>query len=228
MFVLFNSTLNHIGGVMISMFASSAVDCGFECQSGQINDYKIGICCFASKNDDLMLQNQNNMPQWSYMSPRGVMLQWIKTPTKRAGLVQSGHHCHHMIERSLFSPWYHIKQQSLIYYIHCKNIINDINWNTVKPVFRGHLWDKEQMVSQYKWSLKRGSIHMKCSMIGKEKGDCLINVTPSAGLTVTVVIGKLTLTSIRKCWCWRFRTVVNNNIIISMNIIFNYFINRLF
>jgi hypothetical protein len=31
-------------------------------------------------------------------------------------------------------------------------------------------------------------------MIGKEKGDCLINVTPSAGLTVTVVIGKLTLT----------------------------------
>jgi hypothetical protein len=38
---------------------------------------------------------------------------------------------------------------------------------------------------------------MKCSMIGKEKGDCLINVTPSAGLTVTVVIGKLTLTSIR-------------------------------
>ena len=39
-----------------------------------------------------------------------------------------------------------VKQQTLIYYIHCKNIINNNNWNTAKPVLRGHLWDKEQMI----------------------------------------------------------------------------------
>jgi hypothetical protein len=33
-----------IGGVMVSMLASSAVDRGLEPQTGQINDYEIGIC----------------------------------------------------------------------------------------------------------------------------------------------------------------------------------------
>jgi hypothetical protein len=41
--------LNHIGCVMFSMLASSAVDCGFESRSGQTKDYKIGICCFSAK-----------------------------------------------------------------------------------------------------------------------------------------------------------------------------------
>ena len=36
--------MNRIGGVMISMHASSAVDRGFEPWSGQTKDYKIGIC----------------------------------------------------------------------------------------------------------------------------------------------------------------------------------------
>ena len=37
--------MNRICGVMVSMLTSSAVDCGFEPQSGQTNkDYKIGIC----------------------------------------------------------------------------------------------------------------------------------------------------------------------------------------
>ena len=40
------SLFNHIGGVMVSVLASSAVDRGFEQRSGQTNDYKIGICCF--------------------------------------------------------------------------------------------------------------------------------------------------------------------------------------
>ena len=35
-------TLDRIGGVMISVLTSSAVDCGFEPRSGQIKDYKIG------------------------------------------------------------------------------------------------------------------------------------------------------------------------------------------
>jgi hypothetical protein len=40
---------NHIGGIMVSMLTSSEVDRGFEPWSGQIKDYKIGICCFSAK-----------------------------------------------------------------------------------------------------------------------------------------------------------------------------------
>jgi hypothetical protein len=40
---------NRIGGVMISVLASSAVDRGFEHRSGQTKDYTIGICCFSAK-----------------------------------------------------------------------------------------------------------------------------------------------------------------------------------
>jgi hypothetical protein len=35
---------NRIGGVMVSVLASSTVDRGFEPRSGQNKDYKIGIC----------------------------------------------------------------------------------------------------------------------------------------------------------------------------------------
>ena len=41
--------LYRIGGVMVSVLASSAVDCGFEPRSGQTKDYKIGICCFSAE-----------------------------------------------------------------------------------------------------------------------------------------------------------------------------------
>ena len=34
---------NHIDGVMVSVFASSAVDRGFEHRSGQTKDFKIGF-----------------------------------------------------------------------------------------------------------------------------------------------------------------------------------------
>ena len=44
---------NHIGGVMVSVLASRAVDCGFVPQSGQAKDYKIGICCFSTKHEAL-------------------------------------------------------------------------------------------------------------------------------------------------------------------------------
>ena len=37
--------LSRIGGVMVSVLASSAVDRG----SGQTKDYTIGICCFSAK-----------------------------------------------------------------------------------------------------------------------------------------------------------------------------------
>ena len=42
-------TINHIGGVMVSVPpASSVADRRFEPQSGEIEDYKIGICCFSA------------------------------------------------------------------------------------------------------------------------------------------------------------------------------------
>ena len=59
---------------MVSVFDSSAVDRGFEPQSGQTNDYKIYICCFSatckhaefrSKSKDWLAHNQNNVSEWS-------------------------------------------------------------------------------------------------------------------------------------------------------------------
>ena len=44
-----NLEYNRIGGVMVSVLASSAVDLGFEPRSGQTKDFKIGICCFSAK-----------------------------------------------------------------------------------------------------------------------------------------------------------------------------------
>jgi hypothetical protein len=41
--------INRTGGVMVSVFASSVVDRVFESQSGQIKDYKIGICSNFAK-----------------------------------------------------------------------------------------------------------------------------------------------------------------------------------
>ena len=41
---------NSIGGVMVSVFALSALDCRFEPPSGQTKEYKIAIqCCFSAK-----------------------------------------------------------------------------------------------------------------------------------------------------------------------------------
>jgi hypothetical protein len=60
--------LNRIVGIMVSVLASSAVDCGFELRSGQTKDYEIGICCFSAKHTalrrkskDWLAWNQNNV-----------------------------------------------------------------------------------------------------------------------------------------------------------------------
>jgi hypothetical protein len=67
---------------MVSMLASSVVDRGFEPQSGQTKDFKVGICCFSAKNaalrrksKDWLALNQNNVSEWSDMSTRGLLLQ---------------------------------------------------------------------------------------------------------------------------------------------------------
>ena len=61
---------NRIGGVIISVLASSAVDRGFEPRSGQTKDYKIGICCFSTKHaalrrksKDWLAQNQDDVSE---------------------------------------------------------------------------------------------------------------------------------------------------------------------
>jgi hypothetical protein len=59
---------HRIGGVMVSVLASSAVDRGFEPRSGQTKDYTIGICCFSAKHaalrrksKDWLARIQNNV-----------------------------------------------------------------------------------------------------------------------------------------------------------------------
>jgi hypothetical protein len=89
--------VNRINGLMVSVLASSVVDCGFvlasslvdcgfEPRSGQTKNYEIGICCFAAKHaalrrkgKDWSAQNENNVSEWSDMSTRGLLFQWSST-----------------------------------------------------------------------------------------------------------------------------------------------------
>jgi hypothetical protein len=81
-FVSISTLLDHIGGVMVSVLASSAIDREFEPQTGQIKDYNIGICCFSAKHaalrrksKDWLARNQNNVSEWSDMSIHGLLFQ---------------------------------------------------------------------------------------------------------------------------------------------------------
>jgi hypothetical protein len=54
----------------ISVLMVSVVDCGFELQSGQTKDCKIGMCCFPAKHatlrrkiKDWLARNQDNVSQ---------------------------------------------------------------------------------------------------------------------------------------------------------------------
>jgi len=65
---------------------SSTVDCGFDPQSGQTKNYKIGICCFSAKqttlrrkSKDWSTRNQNNVSEWNDMSTRRLLFQWART-----------------------------------------------------------------------------------------------------------------------------------------------------
>ena len=78
----FHAEGNRIGGVMVCVLASNAVDRGFEPRSRQTKDYKIGIFCFSAKHvalrrksKDWLSQNQNNVSEWSDMSTRGLLFQ---------------------------------------------------------------------------------------------------------------------------------------------------------
>ena len=67
-----------IGGLMVSVLVSSAVDRGFESQSGHTKDCKIGICCFSDKHaslrrkrKDWLARNQENVSRWGNMAISG-------------------------------------------------------------------------------------------------------------------------------------------------------------
>ena len=73
---------NCIGGVMVSVLASSVVDRGFEPRPGQTKDYDIGICCFSTKyvalrrkSKDWLARDKNNVSEWSCMSTHGLLFQ---------------------------------------------------------------------------------------------------------------------------------------------------------
>ena len=69
-------------GVMVSMLTSNEVDRGFEPQSDQAKDYKIGICCFSAKHaalrrmsKDWLARIQDNVSEWGYTSIQGLLFQ---------------------------------------------------------------------------------------------------------------------------------------------------------
>ena len=76
----------HVGGVMVSVLASSAVDRGFEPRSSQIKDYKIGIYCFSAKHaalrrksKDWLAQNQDNVSEWGDMCIHRLLTTVVKS-----------------------------------------------------------------------------------------------------------------------------------------------------
>ena len=55
----FSNQRHRIGGVMVSVLTSSVVDRGVKPWSGQINDYKIGVCCFTDKHATLKTKDKD-------------------------------------------------------------------------------------------------------------------------------------------------------------------------
>jgi hypothetical protein len=81
-----NWPLNRIGGVIVSMLASSAVDREFEPRLYQNKDYNIGMCgsvaryaALNKKSKDWLARNRNNVSEWVDMYIRGLLFQWTST-----------------------------------------------------------------------------------------------------------------------------------------------------
>ena len=71
---------------MVSMLASSAVDCEFEPHSSRTKEYKFGIGCFSikhaalrSKSKDWLAWNQNNESELGDLFIGGLFFQWAST-----------------------------------------------------------------------------------------------------------------------------------------------------
>jgi hypothetical protein len=52
-----------IGGVIVGVLASHAVDCAFDARSGQTKGYEIGISCFSAKNGASRSKNKDWLSQ---------------------------------------------------------------------------------------------------------------------------------------------------------------------
>jgi hypothetical protein len=73
-----------IGGVMVSVLTSSAVD---RSRPDRVKPRtEIGICCFSAnhaalrrKSKDWLARNQYNVSEWSDISTRGLLFQWAST-----------------------------------------------------------------------------------------------------------------------------------------------------
>ena len=59
---------NSIGSIMVIVLASGAVDRGFESQSGQTKDYKIGIFRFSAKYASLRRKSKDWLTRNQYVS----------------------------------------------------------------------------------------------------------------------------------------------------------------
>ena len=56
---------------MVSLLASSPIDCGFETRSGQTKDYKNGICCLFAKHAALRERAKTGWLGIRIMCPSG-------------------------------------------------------------------------------------------------------------------------------------------------------------
>ena len=82
MLLVFHNYSNRIGGVMVSVLASRAVDRRFDPRLRQTKNYRIGMCCFSAKHVALrrkgknwLTLNQNNASEWGDMYIRGLLFQ---------------------------------------------------------------------------------------------------------------------------------------------------------
>ena len=73
---------NRVGVAMVSVGTSSAVDRGFEPQSGETKDYKSGICYFTArhaalrrKSKDWLTLKEYNVSEWGDISIRELFFQ---------------------------------------------------------------------------------------------------------------------------------------------------------
>jgi hypothetical protein len=75
-----------------------------------------------------------------------------------------------------------------------------ISWYTIKPVFWGHPWDEEKL--PYKTDDLLKEVKFIWNFLWQDKkswpfntGDCLIEVTAWAGLTVILLVEEIRVTS---------------------------------
>ena len=94
--------MKHVGGNMIIVIASSALDRGFDKQSRQTNDYHIGMCCLSAKHTSFRSRSKDCLLRIKIMCligatylPLSCVSEHHKIPKNCVGQVQSGQHHHH-------------------------------------------------------------------------------------------------------------------------------------